>query len=1189
MEVAARPDVAQVTANHQIQLQEPFKGEDGGQVAAVESNITFVKAPQVWAMGYTGENTVMAGNDTGLYWNHPALIRQYRGCQDPPTCSNVDHNYNWWDATDTYPSVPNDGHGHGTHTSGTMVGEDAGLTNQIGMAPGARLVHCKNMNNSGSGSEATFTECFQWDLAPWNLSGTDPRPDLAPDAINNSWGHWGGGYNYYRDEIAALHAAGILVEVSAGNEGSSCSSLRTPGDYREVLTTGSVNHANAFPGTMTGFSSRGPSDLDGNYFPDITAPGENIRSSVPGGGYEGGWSGTSMAGPHATALVGLLWSACPAFRGQVEETIHIITSTAAPVTSYVGSCGGNYVTGPNNDWGYGTIDALAAVNEILALCGEQGALDGHTYDAVTAAPLAGATVTAKWESGGQWQVTTDAGGYYTRTLPTGTYTVTGAMFGYAPETVTGVEVITAQVTTQDLYLDPLPTYVVSGTVSEAGTGLPLYAKVEALGTPLAPVWTDPGTGFYAIAVPEGTYTFHVSADLHQPESRVVVVGNNQQQDYALFPLPCILLVDDDNNSPDTRPYFTAALDTLGYDYDIFDVGGAGGNGPTAAQMAGYSIVIWFSGDKWGSTSAGPNSTDEGHLVTYLNGGGRLFLSSQDYLYDMGLTTFGQNYLGIGSYTNDSGGATSIVGLAGDPIGGGLGPFNLTYPTGFSDYGDIVDVGVAPASQAFRANNNSNNLDVDKDGGAWKTVFFGTDWVPLYNNNAANGRLVLDRIITWFGGCQACEAPSDATFDWTPLTPFAGEAVTFTASASGTTPMLFAWNFGDGGTGVGPSVVHTYAAEGDYTVHLTVTNACGTDHASAVVTVQPALCDPVEIVTVTTEISGCAVTFGAEFTGTAPYDWTWDFGPLGTSTETHPVVDFGASGSYPYTLTVANACGNDIWTGEVSVECAPPCDPVEVVTVTTEISGCAVTFGAEFTGTAPYDWTWDFGPLGTSTETHPVVDFGASGSYPYTLTVANACGNDIWTGEVSVECAPPCDPVEVVTVTTEISGCAVTFGAEFTGTAPYDWTWDFGPLGTSTETHPVVDFGASGSYPYTLTVANACGNDIWTGEVSVECAPPCVEVQIVTYTTGIAGCVVTFSAELTGTAPFSYLWDFGPLGTSTEAQPVVNFGATGTYSVTLDVTNCTAGHDRVEFSVSVTCAPATYYYIYLPVVYKAAAP
>jgi hypothetical protein len=451
--LVARPDVAQITANHQFQLQEPFTNPNvEGAPLAVGANITFIKAPQAWALGYSGQGTVMAGNDTGLDETHPAIARHYRGCLNPPTCSSWDHNYNWWDATGTYPTNPYDGHGHGTHTTGTMVGDDGG-TNQIGVAPGAQTVHCKNMTDGGSGSDATFTTCFQWDLAPWNLSGTNPDPAKAPDAINNSWGYGGGGQNQFRDEIQALHAAGILVEVSAGNEGSSCSSLRSPGDYWEVLTTGSVNHAAAFPGTMTGFSSRGPSDLDGNYFPDITAPGENIRSSLPGNTYAN-WSGTSMAGPHATALIGLMWSACPSLQGQVYATIDIIHQTAAPV-NYTGACGGNYVTGPNNDWGYGTIDALAAVQAAVAQCGggTTGTLQGTVTDSATGLPISGATVSAV--GAGSYNTTTDASGFYQLTVLEGNYSVTASKTGYTSQTASGVVVLVGATTVQDFALDPV--------------------------------------------------------------------------------------------------------------------------------------------------------------------------------------------------------------------------------------------------------------------------------------------------------------------------------------------------------------------------------------------------------------------------------------------------------------------------------------------------------------------------------------------------------------------------------------------------------------------------------------------------------------------------------------------------------------------------------------------------------------
>jgi len=590
LNLAGRADVAQITANHKFQLEEPFKSDDPGQTEAVESNITFVKAPQVWALGFAGQGTVMAGNDTGLDWDHPALIRQYRGCLNPPTCSSVDHNYNWWDATGTYPSVPGDGHGHGTHTSGTMVGEDASQTNQIGMAPDAALVHCKNMTDGGSGDDNTFLTCFQWDLAPWDLNQANPTPGLAPDAINNSWGYWGGGQNQFRTAINNLQDAGIAVEVSAGNEGSGCGSLRSPGDYTEVLTTGSVNHASSFPGTMTDFSSRGPSSLDGNYFPDITAPGENIRSSVPGGGYEGGWSGTSMSGPHATALIGLMWSACPTFVGRVEETYFIITSTAVPVTSYVGSCGGDYVTGPNNDWGYGTIDALAAVQGVLAQCGPIGSLEGYVYDDLSSAPIAGAAVTAESLSGYAWSDTTDATGYYSFSIvPEDTYTVTAEHVMYTTGYTTGVEVVSGTVTQADVYLTPRG--LLFGYVTDYDNGTPIEG---ALVTAEDGTWAETdAAGYYEMYLDEGTYVVTATATDYASESATVVIvsGANTQEDFALqaavvfIPSPVHVTVPWQT----TDSLDTTILNRMSTDYAFEFVEAPGGFIPLLAEPVDYPL------------------------------------------------------------------------------------------------------------------------------------------------------------------------------------------------------------------------------------------------------------------------------------------------------------------------------------------------------------------------------------------------------------------------------------------------------------------------------------------------------------------------------------------------------------------------------------------------------------------------
>ncbi len=329
---------------------------------------------------------------------------------------------------------------------------------------------------------------------------------------------------------------------------------------------------------------------------------------------------------------------------------------------------------------------------------------------------------------------------------------------FSPATVSGVAIVTDTVTTRDFSLQTAPSYTISGTITEEGTAMPLLAEVVFDGSPVV-VWSDPFTGHYQAELPLGEYTMRVNADGHRPQERLVVVDRDQTQHFILQPLPCILLVDDDNNIPDVRPLYATALGQLGYDYDVFDVGGGSGDGPSLEQMQGYRIITWFSGDKYGGgSSAGPNSADESSLAAYLDTGGMLFLSSQDYLYDMGSTTFGQNYLGVGTFTNDSGNASTKYGVPGDPIGGGLGPYPLSYPTSFSDYGDIVSP-AAGASLAFRDSaTGGNGLDQDKDGGDWRTVFFATSWVPVYNYSAANGEQVLERVIEWLGGC----APGDGT-------------------------------------------------------------------------------------------------------------------------------------------------------------------------------------------------------------------------------------------------------------------------------------------------------------------------------------------------------------------------------------------------------------------------------------------
>ncbi len=380
-EMAQRPDVARLLANPTVPMQLLPTTEEQMRRAlqTIEWNINLVSAPNVWAAGVAGEGAVIGGQDTGYRWNHSGLINQYRGWDGV----TADHDYNWHDAIHSgggscgaNSPAPCDDHGHGTHTMGTMVGNDldpadpnwpAGATNAVGMAPGAKWIGCRNMN-VGNGTPATYSECYEWFIAPYPIGGdpqTDGDPTKAPHVINNSWGcppsegcTQGG---ELLQVVQNVVAAGIVTVHSAGNSGSACGTVNNPSaTYDESFSVGATNSSDI----IAGFSSRGPSTFDNGLKPDISAPGVNIRSTTRDGGYQGGWNGTSMAGPHVAGLVGLLVSAEPALAGQVDAIENLIEQTAVPLTSSQG-CGGigpNDV--PNMVYGYGRIDALNAYNQI---------------------------------------------------------------------------------------------------------------------------------------------------------------------------------------------------------------------------------------------------------------------------------------------------------------------------------------------------------------------------------------------------------------------------------------------------------------------------------------------------------------------------------------------------------------------------------------------------------------------------------------------------------------------------------------------------------------------------------------------------------------------------------------------------------------------------------------------------------
>ncbi|SDH34747.1 Serine protease, subtilisin family [Sinosporangium album] len=565
-EIAKLPEVERVEADPVVTMPEPARAAEPAKahakVDAVEWNIDRVEAPKVWnEYGARGEGVVVGSISTGVELDHPALAAQYRGRKIDGT---VDHNYHWYDATRTCAGgTPCDVDGAGTGNLGVVLG--AAGTDTIGVAPKATWMAAKACGVGWHCYAGDLIAAGQWMLAPTDLSGRNPRPDLAPDVIVNTWAMRndsdspGAGYHrIYKEIVDAWTAAGIFPALDNGySYSTTCgASYPRPGGNVNAYSAGAFDVDNK----IYFQSALGPGE-NGEVKPNIAAPGVAVRTAAKGGGY-GVATATHLPAAHVAGAVALLWSAVPSLHRDLPGTRATLDGGAVDVEDT--TCGGS--AAKNNVWGEGRLSAYASVRG--ASQRGVGGLRGKVA-AQSGTPLGDAVVTVAAPRP-RTAVTKADGTYEFPRLAAGAHQVTVKKLGYG-EATASVTVAEGTPTLHDVRLAAVPVRTVSGKITADGEPQQ-GANVTVVGTPES-VATD-ASGAYRIAVPDGDHRLRatVTSGCAGAATVPVAVNGDLVKDIAL----------------------PRREDAFGYTCSIGSEPFVGGTNPVNDTMGAYPVSLPFT-------------------------------------------------------------------------------------------------------------------------------------------------------------------------------------------------------------------------------------------------------------------------------------------------------------------------------------------------------------------------------------------------------------------------------------------------------------------------------------------------------------------------------------------------------------------------------------------------------------------
>ena len=406
-------------------------------------------------------------------------------------------------------------------------------------------------------------------------------------------------------------------------------------------------------------------------------------------------------------------------------------------------------------------------------------------------------------------------------------------------------------------------------------------------------------------------------------------------------------------------------------------------------------------------------------------------------------------------------------------------------------------------------------------------------------------------------CKSSTTQSITVYDkptaaFTSTTECLGTATTFTnGSTIATGTMTYNWDFGNGRTSTSTDPTHTYAQAGKYLVTLTATSANGCEAKTVQnVTVYDV---PVPSFTTGNVCLGDPTPFTNHTVGAVSY--SWDFGDASFSTAMTPSHTYAVSGTFPVTLTASNSDGCSASYIQNAVVWDNP------TVGFTNVDACVNTIMTFSNSSATGTYMWDFGDGYVSSSANPTHIYKRSGNFDVTLEVVNnfGCENKV-TKQVTVYA----EPKPAFTASDVCAGTNAVFTNLTAGATSY--LWKFGDGRTSTATNPTHSYTSGGTYVVTLEATNSNG---CVGSVMNSIRVNALPTASFTSNNTCLGQTTTFRNTSSGG---SYVWDFGDGSGSTRPDPTHTYGAAGTFTVKLTVTNEKGCVSTVSKTVTVSPIP-----------------